>query len=100
MKHIHAYTLFLMSVFHTACGQNQTNVPQDNISKGLYSESQLKEAATFKVPMSMVRNIKQDRNGNILVASYTGVFRYNGKSFTNITSTISSPSLAEFQTYL
>jgi hypothetical protein len=25
------YTLFLMFVFHTSCGQNQTNVPQDNI---------------------------------------------------------------------
>ena len=43
MKYAHIYTLFLMFVFHTSCGQNQTNVPQDNISKGHYSESQLKE---------------------------------------------------------
>ena len=91
-----------MSVFHTSCGQNKTNPPQDNIKynrTGL-SESQLKEAATSKVPMSMGRNVKQARNGNILIASYLGVFRYDGKSFTNITRTISSPSLAEFQTYL
>ena len=40
----------------------------------------------------MVRNIKQDRKGNILIASYKGVFRYDGKSFTNITSKISKPS--------
>jgi ligand-binding sensor domain-containing protein len=40
----------------------------------------------------MVRNVKQDRNGDILIASYKGVFRYDGKSFTNITSAISSPS--------
>ncbi len=94
MKYILIYTLFLMSVFHTSYGQNQTNVPQDNIksSRAGYSESQLKEAATSKVPMSMVRNVKQDRNGNILIASYLGVFRYDGKSFTNITSTINSPS--------
>jgi ligand-binding sensor domain-containing protein len=92
MKYAHVYALFLVFVFHTSCGQNQTDVPQDNISKGHYSESQLKEADTSKVPMSMVRNVKQDRNGNILIASFRGVFRYDGKSFTNLTSTISSPS--------
>ncbi len=53
MKYIYVYALFLISIFHTSYGQNQTNVPQDNISKGLYSESQLKEAATSKVPMSV-----------------------------------------------
>ncbi|MGM9510151.1 ligand-binding sensor domain-containing protein [Larkinella sp. GY13] len=37
----------------------------------------------------MVRNVKQDRNGNILfAASRGGVFRYDGKSFTNIASKI------------
>src|SRR5688572_11605520 len=102
MKYAHVYTLFLMSVFHTSFGQNQTNVPQDNISKGHNSESQLKEnsagdpavrlAATSEAPVSMVRNIKQARNGDILIASYLGVFRYDGTSFTNLTSKISSPS--------
>src|SRR4051794_18474220 len=85
MKYTHVYALFLVFVFHTSYGQNQTNSPQDNISKGLYSESQIKEAATSKVPMSMVRNVKQARNGNILIASYLGVFRYDGISFTNLT---------------
>ena len=91
MKYIQVYTLFLMFVFHTSCGgQNQTNPPQDNFSKGRYglSDSQLKELATSKVPMSQVRNIKQDRNGNILIAAtWGGVFRYDGKSFINLTST-------------
>ena len=68
-----------MSVFYTSCGQNQTNLPQDNISKEHDSESQLKEnsagnlavslAATSKVPVSMVRNVKQARNGDILIAA-------------------------------
>jgi len=40
----------------------------------------------------MVRNVKQARNGDILIASYTGVWRYDGKLFTNITSAIPSPS--------
>jgi hypothetical protein len=96
MKYAYVCTLFLMSVFHTSFGQNQTNVPQDNISKGLYSESQLKEAATSRVPMSMVRHVKQARNGDILIASYLGVFRYDGTSFTNLTSKISSPRFSSF----
>lgn len=89
MTYIHLYALFWMLVFLTSCGQNQTNAPQDNFSKehnGI-SESQIKELATSKVPKGQVRNIKQDRNGNILIAAaWGGVFRYDGKSFTNLTS--------------
>jgi ligand-binding sensor domain-containing protein len=103
MQYIHLYTLFLLFVFHTSCGQSQTNSPQDNISKGLYSESQVKEAATSRVPMSMVRNVKKARNGDILIASYLGVFRYDaglpdgqGTSFANLTSKISSPRFSTF----
>src|SRR5215204_5995989 len=95
MKYI-PLSMFLVCVFHISYGQNQTKVPQDNFSKGLYSESQLKEAATSKVPMSMVRNVKQARNGDILIASYLGVFRYDGTSFTNLTSKISSPRFSSF----
>jgi len=96
MKHIHLYTLYLLFVFHTSCVQTQTNPPQDNVSKGHYSESQIKEADTSKVPISMVRNVKQARNGDILIASYLGVFRYNWKSFTNISTEISSPRFSSF----
>jgi len=80
------FALFLLAVFHTSCVQNQTNSPKDHI------KAETKDSITSQVPYSMVRNVKQDRNGNILIASYKGVFRYDGKSFTNITSTISSPS--------
>jgi hypothetical protein len=31
MKYVQVYAFFLMSFFHTSCGQNQTNVPKDNI---------------------------------------------------------------------
>jgi len=89
MKYAHVYTLFLVFVFHTSFGQNQTNPPQNNFREehNGFSESQLKELATSKVPMSQVRNVKQDRNGNILIAAaWGGVFRYDGKSFTNLTS--------------
>ena len=78
MKYTHRYTLFLMLVFYTSCkGQNN---------------SETKDSITSEVPNSMVRNIEQDRNGNILIASHQGVIRYDGESFTNITSKISPPS--------
>jgi ligand-binding sensor domain-containing protein len=44
----------------------------------------------------MVRNVKQARNGDILIASYLGVFRYNGASFTNLTNKISPPRSSSF----
>jgi len=44
----------------------------------------------------MVRNVKQARNGDILIASYLGVFRYNGTSFTNLTGKIISPRFSSF----
>lgn len=77
IKNLPVYILFLKLAFCTSCVQNQTNSPHDNIksNRAGYSEAQLKEADTTKVPMSMVRNIKQARNGDILIASYLGVFR-------------------------
>ena len=89
------FVLFLIIVFHTSCGgQNQTSVPKQNnrSHRSGLSESQLKEAAASKVPMSMVRNVRQAKNGDILIASYVGVYRYDGTSFTNMTSTIEWPT--------
>jgi hypothetical protein len=45
-------TILLMSVCHTSSGQIQTSQPQDNTRVG-YSEAQLKEAETTKVPMGI-----------------------------------------------
>lgn len=49
-----------------------------------------KEASSSHGPNGIVRTIKQDRKGNIWIASWEGVFKYDGKSFTNITSKVSS----------
>ena len=79
------FALFLMSVFHAASGQKQTDVPET------YIKSEFKDTVTSYGPSTMVRNVKQDKNGNILIAaSWGGVFRYDGKSFTNIASKIGS----------
>jgi ligand-binding sensor domain-containing protein len=86
MKYIHVYALFLLVVFLSSCKQKQTNVPPDII------RSETKDSVSSYGPTRMVRNVKQARNGDILIASYTGVWRYDGKLFTNITSAISSPN--------
>src|SRR6218665_1358016 len=79
------FTLFLITVFYTSCGQKQTEAHKDTIN---YS---IKDTVTAYGPNKMVRNVKQGRNGNILfAASRGGVFRYDGKSFTNIASKIGS----------
>ncbi|MEB2774310.1 two-component regulator propeller domain-containing protein [Algoriphagus sp. D3-2-R+10] len=101
MKYAQIYTLVLMLICHTSCGQKQTSVPKQNnrSHRSGLSESQLKEAAASKVPMSMVRNVRQAKNGDILIASYLGIYRYDGASlptgqagFTNMTSTIEWPT--------
>lgn len=79
------YMLFLALVFCTFCrGQVKTDLPKNNI------KSQTKSVITSTGPNQITRNIIQDRKGNIWIAAFDGIFRYDGKSFTNITSKVSS----------
>jgi ligand-binding sensor domain-containing protein len=78
-------TLFLVFVFCTSCErQNKTDQQTDN------AKSETREEVISYGPTSVVRTIKQDRKGNIWMTSWEGIFRYDGKSFTNITSKVSS----------
>jgi ligand-binding sensor domain-containing protein len=113
MKYCIAYTLSLLAVLLGSCGQTQTNPSRDTISKEDKSTPKPHEnsagskavslAATSKVPVSMVRHVREASNGDILIASYLGVFRYDirlpdghEKSFTNLTSKISPPITSSF----
>jgi len=79
------YALFLMLVFCTSCkGQNKTDLPKENI------KSETKNIVTSTGPNNTTRNIIQDRKGNIWIAAFDGIFRYDGKCFTNITGKVSS----------
>lgn len=83
MEYLHLYTLFLMLVCYTSCGQKQTEPHNDNINYNI------KDTVTSYGPNTMVRHIKKGRNGTILIAaSWGGIFRYDGKSFTKLTSKI------------
>ena len=89
-KLLKLFALFLMSVFHTSCGQNKTELPKNNI------KAETKDIVSSHGPdHQMVRNIKKGSNGSILIAgsnttSLGDVFRYDGKSFTNLTSKLGS----------
>ena len=85
-KQVKFFALFLVFVFCTSCkGKGKSDLPKENI------KSETKNIVTSYGPNNMVRNVKQDRNGNILIAaSFGGVFRYDGKSFTNLTSKVGS----------
>lgn len=79
-----------MFVFCTSCkGQNKTNLPKDTIQ----SESKdiiMSNGTNRLVPNSIARMMIQDRKGMIWIASWLGVFRYDGKIFANMTSEVSS----------
>src|SRR3984957_9514162 len=83
-KYINTYALFLMLVFCISCAQNQSE------GKKIMLTPENKGVITSHGPKWITRNIIQDTKGNIWIAAFDGIFRYDGKSFTNITSKVSS----------
>lgn len=91
-KYVQLYPLFLLFVLCISCqGQNKKYLPKDTIN------SESKNVNITNSPKRITRTIKQDRNGNIWFASWDGIIKYNGNSFTNITSNV---SLSRFFTVL
>ncbi len=74
---------WLVVLYAPAQGQTKTDLPADTI------RSQTKPVSTSQGPSTSVRSIKQDRQGNIWLASNEGIIRYDGKSFTTLTDTLS-----------
>lgn len=92
MKYIFIYTL--LSVFTASNCSAQHKKAAEQIGN-MQSEvdrmpTGTNTASSLHGPNSIVRTIKQDRKGNIWMASWEGVFRYDGKSFTNVTNQVSS----------
>ena len=75
--------LIIMFIFCASCGQNKSK------EKKIIINSVNKSVITYG-PHWITRNIIQDRKGNIWIAAFDGIFRYDGKYFTNITSKVSS----------
>src|SRR5687768_12890420 len=81
-KYAPIYTLLLILVVNACKGQDKVRQSKDTTRPAT--------AITFPGPDSGVRHIKQDKKGNIWIASNDGIFKYDGKAFTNITGKISS----------
>lgn len=81
------YVLCLLLIMGASCGQKPGE------GSAAYVKSDYKDTvATHGPRRRMVRNIRQLRSGDILIVSYGGVWRYDGKTYTNITSRIPAPS--------
>lgn len=84
MKHVKLVAPILMHVFCSfSNAQNNTELPTGT------TKPEPKGVITSYVPGTSVRAIRQDRKGNIWLASNEGIIRYDGKSFTNITGDLS-----------
>lgn len=88
------WIFLILSVLASCKGQNQIEGPKNNIQ----TESELKDKAiliktdTLKysnAPNNITRTIIQDKIGNIWFATFEGVFKYDGISFTNVTKDVS-----------
>lgn len=83
MKYFYLCLLFFLIIFSTSTkGQTKTDLSPDTI------KSEFKGVVTSNGPTTSVRAIRQDRKGNIWLASEEGIIRYDGRSFTNITSNL------------
>ncbi|KIC02165.1 histidine kinase [Flavobacterium sp. JRM] len=83
-KYLQVCTLLFILFLYTSCRQNKTE------SGGIIIHSKTEDVITSYGPQWISRNIIQDRKNNIWIATFTGIFRYDGKSFTNITSKVIS----------
>jgi ligand-binding sensor domain-containing protein len=79
---LYCLMIMLAGVVNFAVQAQQKNGARDAV--------ETKDVSTSQGPKGIVRTIKQDSKGNIWITSWEGVFKYDGKSFTNITSKVSS----------
>ena len=63
----------------------QVVIPKNRQPNADPSFERTKDTISLNGPHSITRSVLQDRNGNIWLASWEGIIRYDGKLFTNIT---------------
>jgi len=101
-KYSQIYSILLLFIFISSCkGQIKTDQPKDDNSQANKSNPLVPKSdsadydpyfiestaiTTSYGPNSITRNILQDRNGNFWFASWQGIIRYDGTSFTNYTN--------------
>jgi ligand-binding sensor domain-containing protein len=88
--------LFLMFIFLASCNrQNRTDQPEHHINQTARELSSIPIVANIdtllvnNAPNSITRTIIQDKTGNIWFATFDGIIKYDGNSFTNISKEVS-----------
>lgn len=77
--------LLLLLIFCLSCSSNnQLDLPTDR------TQPEPAETTTYGGPEAITRSIIQAENGDIWLAAFDGVFRYDGKSFSRVTAGVSS----------
>jgi ligand-binding sensor domain-containing protein len=83
-KHLYLLSLLTFVACSWCAAQNDIIPREDDIRyETIYLDN-------FTVPRGITRTIKQDSKGNIWLATFEGMFKYDGKSFTNMTSEVST----------
>lgn len=78
---LYSLIIMLAGVMNFSAQAQQRNGAQDAV--------EIEGISTSYGPNGIVRTIKQDTKGNIWITSWEGVFKYDGKSFTNVTRKVS-----------
>ncbi len=74
------YILIILLILCTSCkGQKEQERPKAAINKEVGQE--IKVDTSYKGPNTITLNIIQDEDGNIWLAAFDGVFRYDGAPF-------------------
>lgn len=94
-KQIH--WLFLLLIFLASCkGQNRTDQPENNNdqiegeSSSIPIVTKILPLPLNNTPSSITRTIIQDKKGNIWFATFEGIYKYDGNSFTKISREVST----------
>lgn len=85
MKYVLVYALLWLVAFYTPC---EAQISKEPINGTIYPQT--KDVVIFNAPNNITRTIKQDSKGNIWIAAFDGVYRYDGKSFINVAGEVSS----------
>lgn len=93
-KYLQLKSVLLLLIMSTSCyGQNGSGLTNENLRPlGLnWEDKDPYFTGTTTItsphgPRNITRNVLQDRKGNIWLASWEGIMRYDGKSFTNFTN--------------
>ncbi len=83
-KHFYLLSLLTFVACNWCAAQSEITPREDDIR---YETRYLANSA---VPGGITRTIKQDSKGNVWLAAFDGMFRYDGKSFTNVAGKVSS----------